>query len=190
MRLFVANVTHQRCQFFYRLDFNQEGTARMRAQNDVKSVIIEPGRQVTIGGDLMPEQAQLIMDQASLYGGVGVEEIPRLDNNKKVVFLLSFGKEIPMKQIRMMDEHNKFLLTGLGDTRRRMAAIAMHPIVDQQIDSLKRLDVEMVEAPPEPGDPEPVGKPLDFGVHLDPNARVESKTKPPKARKSRRPRGE
>lgn len=185
MRLHIANVTHQTQEFFWRLDFHQEGNAALRA-NNVKKVVIPPGRQVTVGGDLLPEQAQLIMDQAAIYGGIGVEELPRLPNNKKVTYLLSFGKEIPMKSIRMMDEHNKYLATQEGDNRRRMAAIAMHPVVDQQIDNLKKLDVEMVEVPPEPGEPDPVGKPLDFGAHVDPTAPVLNERKAPAPRRNRR----
>jgi hypothetical protein len=173
MRLFIANTTHQRQEVFYRLDFVQEGSSALRA-NNVKKVTIDAGRQVSVGGDLIPDQAQLIMDQLSPYGGVGVDELSRLPNNKKVTYLMSFGKEIPMKLIRMMDEHNKSLLTGQGDHRRQLAAVAMHPIVTEQIDTLKKLDIEMVEVPPEPGEADPVGKPLDFGAHVDPTAARET----------------
>jgi hypothetical protein len=186
MRLYIANVTHQKQEVYYRLDFIDEGNAALRA-NNVKKVMIEPGRQVTVGGDLMQEQAQLIMDQLSIYGGVGVEELSRLPASKRVAYLMSFGKEIPMRSIRMMDEHNKYLMTGEGDTRRRMAAIAAHPIVDQHIDNLKKLDVEMLEMPPEPGEPDPVGKPLDFGAHIDPSARETEKAA--RQSKSRRRKG-
>jgi hypothetical protein len=182
MRLYIANTTHQRQEVYYRLDFVPEGSSALRA-NNVKKIIIEPGRQVTVGGDLLPEQAQTIMDQLAIYGGIGVEEVSRIPNNKKVSYLMSFGKEIPMKLIRMMDEHNKWIMTGEGDERRRMAAIAAHPVIDSQIDNLKRLDIEMVEAPPEAGDPDPVGKPLDFGAHIDPTAK-ETKPRPPKRRSS------
>jgi hypothetical protein len=184
MRLFIANVTHQRQVAFYRLDFVQEGNAALRA-NNVKNAPIEPGRQVTVGGDLTPEQAQLIMDQLAIYGGVGIEELSRLPNNKRVTYLMSYGKEIQMKHIKMMDEHNKYLMTGEGDTRRRMAAIAMHPLVDDKIDNLKKLDIEMLEVPPEPGDPDPLGKPLDFGAHIDPSAK-EVNDRLPARRRSRK----
>lgn len=169
MRLYISNVTSQRRVVFYRLDFVNEGNPAARA-NNLKNITIDAGKQITIGGDLTPEQAQMIMDQLAIYGAVGVEEINRLPR-VKIPYVLSFGKEIPMRIIRMVDEHNKNLLTNEGNKRREQAAIAAHPLVDQQIDNLKRFDVEMLEVPPEPGDPEPVGKPLDFGAHIDPNAR-------------------
>lgn len=168
MFLYIANITHQRHVVNYRLDFVQEGNAALRA-NNTKQVILLPGEQKTIGGDLTQTQAQMIMDQLTPEG-VGVEEINRLPL-VKVAYVLSFGKAIPTKILHLVNEHNKNLLTKEGDIRRRQAAIAAHPLVDQQIDNLKRLDIEMIEVPPEPGEPESVGRPLDFGVHLDPSAK-------------------
>jgi hypothetical protein len=164
---------------FYRLDFVHEGNAAQRV-NNLKHIVIEPGRQVTVGGDLTLNQAQTIMDQLSPYGGVGVEELNRLPP-QKIAYVMSLEKTIPARAIKIIDEHNNELLTASGDLRRRQAAIAAHPVVDQKIDGLKRLDIEMLEVPPEAGDPETVGKPLDFGVHLDPNAR-ESNQAPPSRR--------
>jgi hypothetical protein len=169
MRLYAANVTHQRREFYYRRDFIAEGSSFIR-QNNSRRVVIEPGRQVAIEGDLLPDQAQVIMDQMAIYGGVGVEEFNRVPL-KQIVYLMSYGKEVPLKMIHMAKEHNQELLTNEGDVRRRNAAIAAHPVIDGQIDSLKKLDIEMLEVPPERGEPDPVGKTLDFGAHVDPNAR-------------------
>jgi hypothetical protein len=184
MRLYVANVTRQRQTVFYRLDFIHEGNAAQRV-NSLKHIVIEPGRQVTVGGDLNLAQIQTIMDQLSPYGGVGVEELNRLPPHR-LVYIMAVDKVIPVRAIRLVEEHNSELLAASGDKRRREAAIAAHPIVDQQIDGLKKLDIEMLEVPPEAGDPDTVGKPLDFGVHLDKNARESNAARPQSRRGARR----
>jgi hypothetical protein len=181
MRLHLANVTRQRQTVFYRLDFIHEGNAAQRV-NSLKHIVVEPGRQVTVGGDLTLPQVQSIMDQLSPYGGVGIEELSRLPQHK-IAYLLSVDKPIPSRAIKLIDEHNSELLTYAGDKRRQDAAIATHPMVERQIDNLKRLDIEMLEVPPEAGDPDTVGKPLDFGAHLDPNAR--DSTRAPPARRGK-----
>jgi hypothetical protein len=183
MRLFIANVTRQRQVVNFRLDFINEGNAAQRSSG-AKQITLEPGQQGTIGGDLDPNQAQLLMDQLSVYGGIGVEEINRLPKFR-LAYILSYGKAIPTRIIQMVHEHNNNLLTVDGDVRRRNAAIAAHPLVEQQIDGLKRLDIEMLEVPPEAGEADPLGKPLDFGAHLERNAR-ETNQPPPKARKRAR----
>lgn len=186
MRLYIANVTRQYQNVFYRLDFFIQGNAAQRSSG-LKQISIAPGQQVTVGGDLTLDQAQTIMDQLSPYGGLGVEEISRIPN-VKIAYLMSLDKPVPAKLIRLLDEHNRERLTGEGDERRRNAAIAAHPGVDEKIDGLKLLDIEMLEIPPGLGDPEPVGKPLDFGVHLDKNAR-ETNAKRPSGRRGKRATG-
>lgn len=181
--LYIGNVTHQRHEVYYRLDFITQGSAAYRASM-AKKVSIEPGQQIPVGGDLLPEQAQIIMDQLSIYGGLGVDELKKVPP-KRITYLMSYGKAIPAKLIHMADEHNKYLMANEGDLRRRNAAIAAHPVVDNQIDNLKRFDVEMIEVPPEAGDPDPVGKPIDFGAHIDPTARETPNQPPPPPRLSR-----
>jgi hypothetical protein len=182
MKLYLANCTRQRQTIFYRLDFNNDQSTQAKVQA-LKQVVVEPGKQAIVGGDLPLQSIQTIMDQLKPTGGVGVEELNRLPNTT-VAYLLSVDKQITARQILQVHNHNTMVLTDVGNKRKRDAALVTNQMVEKAIESQTRnFELEIEQLPPGPDEEPAPGKPIEQGFRV---TRREGESKPPRGSSRRR----
>jgi hypothetical protein len=183
-KLYVANTTNQRQIVMYRLDFNSQGEAdpndRFRA---ARSAVIEPGRQIVLGGDLHIRQIESIIDQLSRVGGLGINEVARPPGETTVAYLLSTEKPVSEHHIRSILAHNQGFLRAQGAERRAAAAVAANAAVEMHLqEPLPEFKLEIEQQAPDPGDPDP-GKLLEEGFTVK---RPADGSPPPAPRMSRK----
>lgn len=169
MRLKFANCLSQKQQVFYRLDYNffGEPDAGNRFRT-ARSLMVDAGRQVVIGGDLVQQQVDSIIKQLEIYGALKVEEMGRLPR-KVVPSLLSIDKDVPAKLIVDVMKHNKGVLTSIGRERRETAAVVANEAVEKAVAaqaSLQKFEVEIEQQDPEPGEAEITGSRLEEGLRV------------------------
>lgn len=130
MRLYVVNITHQQRELFFRPDANGE-------RKPANKVVLLPGRQVQVGGDLPnTEAADFIINQIERLGGRSVAEKNRLPGFV-VPYAMSLDRPVPAKLIHELHAHNKKQLTLKGEMTRRKAAIGVDAILSEHIDRLR-----------------------------------------------------
>lgn len=132
MKLYVVNITHQGREFFYR-PYITPGERKPS-----NKVMLPPGRQVQIGGDLASmEAADFIIKQVEVLGGRSVAEKNRLPNFV-VPYAMSLDRPVPAKLIHELHAHNKKQLTLKGEMLRKKAAIGVDAILSKHIEKLNK----------------------------------------------------
>ncbi len=130
MRLYVANPTAQKQAVYYRMNYGREGALRDQSGAPPMVQHIGPGRQEAIGGELdHGSQMDDIIRQLGRYGAVAWNELDRV-KNKTVTYVYSAEKPVPAKLIEKAFYHNKGVLTGDGEARRKAAAIAVSSFIE------------------------------------------------------------
>jgi len=128
MRLYLANISRQRQRFFYRKDLDASGNPVSQLGVTPLHVDIAPGHQEQVGGDLSEAQANSIIKQAEIYGGIHCDDVNRLTD--KTTFLYSKDLAISKARIEKCHQHNLGVLTKEGAKRRQAAAIASATVID------------------------------------------------------------
>ena len=126
-RLYVLNCTAQIRQVYYRLDFAIDGQGnRMDGKTMTpKYMDIAPGAQVLFGGELLPTQAQEIIQQLEeTAGAVAVDQIRTAKAKGVVKLIWSIDKPVPRPVCEDVKAHNMGFLTEMGAERRRQMALA------------------------------------------------------------------
>jgi len=153
MKMFIANTTHQRHSFEY----------RMLEQNGVRRQMVEIGGQTQISGDLTQRDIDYIVKQHEHYGLVKVDEV---DRTKPYIGLCySIDKPIAVNAIRVALAHNNDVLVERGKELRKEAALAVESNVEQQAPgALKQFEMTVIEDTKDGGDPS-----INEGVIVDRN---------------------
>lgn len=176
-KLYVANCTRQNYNCQYRLDFTANGepvpTGRF---HPAKSQVINPGRQVVLGGtDMHMTQIEDIVEQLKIYGMIGVSEINELQG-QKAPYLFDVNKPISTNDIRRVVDHNDGVAVIDGRKRRANAAVVVNDVLAHKIDSeMKPVDVEFEQLQQSEAGEKTIGE----GYRIDPAA-PGPKGQPPK----------
>lgn len=143
--LYVANLTKQRRDFFYRVPEELQPRRQM----------IEPGQQILIyRRDAAPEIVSNIIKQHEKYGLIDIKEI---DRRKPFVGLCYSDRPIPMQKFMYADEHNMALAEQRSGEERRLTGAALAKAIDNVTrrgdPRLDALDIDLLEqnGPTEPG---------------------------------------
>ena len=142
MKMFIANLTHQRQDFHYRLP--EDGKIRKQ--------MIEVGEQIQISGDLSTPEVDAIIAQHSIYGLINVTEIDRTQDFAGTCY--SVGKPVDMQRVRYAIAHNQGVLEQRGVELRKEAAVAANNSIEEQHGGLNALEmtIEEVSAKKDPTD--------------------------------------
>jgi len=185
-QLFIFNVTPQKQEVCYRMDFSKDGLRDMAdAMRSFRKLIVESGRQAPIPGDLHPAQAQSIMDQLAPVGGVGTEELNRLPR-VRIAYIMSLGRPVTRREVEKVQQHNTGVLTTEGQEIRKRAAIASNDMVAKAVAAnqeenarLTGFEMSVEEGPAEPGmEPAIPHKPVAEGYRIGDPAEAPSPPRP------------
>ena len=136
MKLYIANLTHQRQDFQYRLP--EDGKIRKQT--------IEIGEQIQISGDLNTPEIDAIIEQHAIYGLINVTDIDRTKAFAGTCY--SVGKPVNMERVRYAILHNQEVLEERGRDLRKEAAVAANNSIEEQTQGgLKALELSVEELP-------------------------------------------
>lgn len=146
MKMFVANMTKQNCNLYYRLP--EVAAPRMQT--------IPIGGQIQISGELSQSDIDYVVQQKAKYGMVAANEI---DRSKPFVGLCySVGSPVRPAAIEKGIHHNVEVLVRRGHETRRDTAITINNRIEDDLDenrdlhtTLKGLDVSVQEVVPRTG---------------------------------------
>lgn len=146
MKMFIANMTKQNCNFYYRLP--EVAAPRMQT--------IPIGGQIQISGELSQPDIDYIVKQKEKYGMIAASEI---DRSKPFVGLCySVGSPVRPGAIEKGIHHNIDVLVRRGHETRRDTAITINNRIENDLDenrdlhtTLKGLDVSVQEVVPRSG---------------------------------------
>lgn len=148
-RLYVANCTKQNHHIYYRLDVMSDGerSSIQRFNPPKKSPVIKAGQQITLGGDLHPNQITELVDQLNKFGMAGVADLGRLQG--VTPWLFNIDVPVTAGQIKAVVDHNSGVLAYDGRARREAAAVAAGHVVqtagvDDRIET-KKFEVTVEE---------------------------------------------
>ncbi len=142
MRMYVANPTRQNQVVCYRLDINRDGELKdmSRTFQPARQQDIPPGRQVQLGSDFHIKQIEDIVDQLTVYGMIGVVDLPRIPKpdlanlrGGVVPYIFNLDSPVPASAIRQVLAHNEAVLIEDGRDRRKKAAVASSDIVQHTV---------------------------------------------------------
>ena len=115
MKLFVVNLSRQVVQFHYRLP---EDRAVWPPR-----VLIHPGRQMQIEGELMPEAIAAIIDQHAKYGFISMREA--LDMKRPTAVAYALGEPASAEDMAALAAINLELVTTESGRIREESTAAM-----------------------------------------------------------------
>ncbi len=139
MELYVANGTHQKIDFTYRVP--EFPSARVQP--------IAVGGQIRISGGLNVKQIESIIKQYEHYGMVPVDEI--LDSKRPAPLAFQVDKPIASELIEMLIQRNQGQLVDIGrETRKNAAIVATSQLGTQMRENnipgeLGQVEIEITE---------------------------------------------
>jgi hypothetical protein len=132
--LYIANTTKQPQEVYYRLDFTQAGQPEIKFR-PANKVVIQPGRQMPIGGfrKLHMMQVESIVQQLTKHGLIGTVDVPR--HRGKIRYVFSVDKPVPSDLIQRLMDQNDGILVQEGALRRKHAAIVVNDQVAKAVEA-------------------------------------------------------
>lgn len=186
MRLYVVNCTPQRQLFCYRLDFVPPGQKADKGdQRGFKRVEFRRGQQLPVGPDLELEQLKPLIRQLEKLGAVAEADIPNRLKNIVHPFVWNIGQKVNPNKAQQVVEHNRRIMLGIGQDRRKLAAVAGNEAISNMLqmnigaNPTQQVEVAIEQmTAPEEGD---LGSRVDEGYRVMPQ---DGRGPPPSTRRS------
>jgi hypothetical protein len=155
MKLYIANATKQRHEFWYMIP----GTSGPRMQP------IPPGAQISVSGNLLPEEVDAVVNHHERYGLIRSDGVDKARAFAGLCYAID--KPVPAKTIEKLFVRNQEVLERRAEEKLVAAALANNTVLENKVEqaasdagrplpSLGDLEISIAEESVH-GDPSKVG---------------------------------